>query len=290
MGLPAAWQTVLQWITIATSMTIPVVNSPRYAAKWEEIPILNNYRVDPGDNFWLNFPFNPLPSFPDSCVNVKALKRLVASNKSKLNRHQLKRALRVCRDIQKGGDSYQLAELPGLHVNNTSSAYEHGAMLTDKIATWVSKGFVAGPFKDPRVNNFRTNPLMAISRNNSIRPVINMSAPENGSFNDNVNDYALEKVYMSTAQQFSYTVLDAGHDALMSKFDLSDAYKCIPAAIKDLRLQGFRWLNRLFVETRMIFGAIPSVCNFDRLGNTLMLDDYPSQLYLPDGSIDALMI
>jgi len=251
-------------------LSIPVVNYPNYITKWDSIPILSNYRADPGDEFWSNFPFNPLPACPESSVNVKVLKRLVASNKKKLNRHQLKRALRVCRDLQKGGSSYQVTQLPGIVVRNTSSAYEHGRMLTDKIATWVSKGFVAGPFSNPPMAGFRANPLMAISRNSSIRPVINMSAPVNESYNDNVNVSALEKVYMSTAQMFSYTLLDAGKDAIMSKFDLSDAYKCIPAAISDLRLQGFSWLNKFFVETRMIFGAVPSVCNFDRLGNTLL--------------------
>ena len=86
-------------------------------------------------------------------------------------------------------------------------------MLTDKIATWVSKGFVAGPFVAPPVEGFRVNPLMAIARNNSVRPVINMSAPAIYSFNDNVNSFALEKVYMCTARQFSHSLLDAGINA-----------------------------------------------------------------------------
>jgi len=231
---------------------------------------LENYHSDPGDSFWENFPFRALPTKAESSINVKELRNLINKNSAKLNKHQLKRAKRVCRDISRGGDAYQLSDLPPVCVPNTSSAYEHGRMLTDKIATWVEKGFVAGPFKYPPVANCRLNPMMAISRNNAVRPVINMSAPPNASFNSNVNYHALEKVYMCTAQQFSFSVVEAGVNAVMSKFDLSDAYKCIPAALKDLRLQGFKWLNRLFFETRMIFGAVPSVCNFDRLGNTLL--------------------
>jgi hypothetical protein len=56
----------------------------------------------------------------------------------------------------------------------------------------------------------------------------------------------------------------------MSKYDLKDAYKLIPAKPSDWRLQGFQWAGKFFFETNMIFGATPSVSNFDRLGNTLV--------------------
>jgi len=261
---------VARWLTATTLLSIPVINAPSYTVKWDSIPALSDYRIDPGDSFWDSFPSRPMPKIVQSSVDHIALKKLVLKNKHKLSRHQFRRALKACKDIAEGGDAYQLSCLPPVIARNTSSAYENGRMLTDKIATWIDKGFVAGPFVAPPTCSFRANPLMAISRNNSIRPVINMSAPSDMSFNSNVNLHALEKVYMCTAQMFSYSVLDAGVGAVMSKFDLSDAYKCIPAKLVDLWLQGFKWLNRFFVETRMIFGAVPSVCNFDRLGNTIL--------------------
>ena len=143
-------------------------------------------------------------------------------------------------------------------------------MLTDKIATWVAQEIVAGPFNTPPLEGFRSNALMAIKRNGKVRPVINMSGPYKGSFNANLKRESLEKVWMSTAKAFSYTVREAGHNALMSKFDLCDAYKIVPARKEDWRLQGFSWLGKIFLETQMIFGAVPSVANFDRLGSTLV--------------------
>jgi hypothetical protein len=65
-------------------------------------------------------------------------------------------------------------------------------------------------------------------------------------------------------------VIEAGEGALMSKFDLKDAYKNIPAKMEDWRLQGFQWCGKYFFETKMIFGASPSVANFDILGSTLV--------------------
>jgi hypothetical protein len=56
----------------------------------------------------------------------------------------------------------------------------------------------------------------------------------------------------------------------MSKFDKKDAYKLIPAKKKDWNKQGFTWLGRHFIELQQIFGGIPSVSNFDRLGNTVL--------------------
>jgi hypothetical protein len=57
----------------------------------------------------------------------------------------------------------------------------------------------------------------------------------------------------------------------MAKVDMRDAYKNVPCKIKDLKLQGFVWLNKFFVETRQIFGARTSVCNFDMLGAVILV-------------------
>ncbi len=73
---------------------------------------------------------------------------------------------------------------------------------------------------------------------------------------------------MSSARNFGYTIRKCGRNAKMSKFDLEAAYKQMPAPIRELRLQGFCWLNRYFVELDQIFGAISAVANFDQLGHT----------------------
>jgi len=57
----------------------------------------------------------------------------------------------------------------------------------------------------------------------------------------------------------------------MSKIDMKDAFKLVPAATKDLRLQGFHWLGPYFVETQQIFGAATSVASFDQMAGTILL-------------------
>ena len=77
---------------------------------------------------------------------------------------------------------------------------------------------------------------------------MNLSDPEGDCFNDAVDSNKLQKVYMSTAKSFGYTVVDCGQEARMWKYDLSDAYKNLPAKIDDLRLQGFPWLQAFLLK------------------------------------------
>jgi len=107
-----------------------------------------------------------------------------------------------------------------------------------------------------------------VERNRKIRPVLNMSSPKGSSFNDNIDRLRLEKIHMATAKSFSYGLKKEGKNAIFSKYDIKDAYKIIPARPEDYGLQGFKWLNKYFCETRETFGSVASVCNFDRLSNT----------------------
>ena len=101
---------------------------------------------------------------------------------------------------------------------------EHGKFLTDTIATWIRKGFVAGPFRVPPKPGFRANPLAVVVRNGKIRPILNMSGPIGKSFNNNVDVGKLERLHMGTAKKFSFTLYVSGVDAKFSKFDICDAY------------------------------------------------------------------
>ncbi len=84
---------------------------------------------------------------------------------------------------------------------------------------------------------------------------MNFSAPKGESYNDAIEELALEKVSMSSARLFGYSVVDCGSGARMWKFDMVDAYKTIPAAQSDLRLQGFSWLGKYFIELKKVFGS-----------------------------------
>jgi hypothetical protein len=143
--------------------------------------------------------------------------------------------------------------------------------VTDNIATWITEGYAAGPFEGPPCANFRVNPLLAVVQPDKVRPVLNVSSPHKASFNYSVDPLETESIKMASAKKYGQHLLDCGHNATMSKHDLVAAYKQIPCKIEDLRLQGFCWLGKYFVETSQIFGAKTSVCNYDILCETLKL-------------------
>jgi len=272
MGIPEQWHIVDDWLDdniIPTVQPEPVPSMPDL--KYKNIPVLQDYSRAPDESFWANFPKRDLPPRPETRINADALEKKVMDLKSELSFAEQRRASKVIKDLREGADAYQMKKLPPLTTPNSKSALEYGALITDKIAGWIEAGFVAGPFESCPCPGFRANPLIAIVRNGKVRPCLNMSGPKGRSFNDNVDMSKLERVHMDTAKKFGYKLRELGKEAVFSKFDYGDAYKSIPAATEDLPLQGFIWLGRFFVETQEIFGAIPSVCNFDREGNTFQV-------------------
>jgi len=268
LGLPT-WFRIWFWITSsflpAKVAEDPAIQKPR---KNPDIPILEDYSKDPGPRFWSKFPFRPLPTSPSSCLDADALEDLLLQNRQLLKDSELLRGEKAVSFIREGAPSHQSSELPGITCKNASSAMKYGEALTDTIAEWVKEGFVAGPFVSPPVPNFRSNSLMMVPQKDKIRPVLNVSYPQGESLNDNIDPLGPEKVYMSSARLFSYSILESGLRSVMSKFDIKSAYKNIPCMLKDLALQGFTWCGRFFIDISQIFGAIAAVSNFDIPGNT----------------------
>ena len=187
---------------------------------------------------------------------------------SKLTLAEKARAARAASFLSQGAPSFQRTDLPQVFCHNDSSAFEHGEMLTDTLASWVKEGFLAGPFKEPPLPRFRVNPLKVVVKPDKVRPVLNVSSPAGHSFNDNICEEAMEKVVMSSAKRFSESILEAGRDSLMTKTDKKDAYKNVPCNLKDLRLQGLQWGGRYFVELDQIFGSKAAASNYDTVDNT----------------------
>ena len=237
--------------------------------KFPEIPKLDDYKICPPVGYWKSFPFRDLPSRPTTKVNVKALSELIKERSQKMRNSEILRAKKAVDFLSKGAPSHQLKNLPAISCNNSESAYIYGVNLSDTIAEWIKEGYVSGPFIYPPVKNFRSNPLKMVPQKGKIRPVLNVSSPIGRSLNDNVSPSGPEKVIMSSAKKFGQSVLKAGKGATMTKFDTKNAYKIVPCRTDDLRLQGFKWCDRFFVETTQPFGAKTAVSNYDTVGHTV---------------------
>ncbi len=270
MGLPVIWSIVMGWLLFTGTWSKSRVEQiPLIKYKCPEIPVLNNYSKA-GHEFWDKFPKTPLRSMIVSSVNAKKFSELVELNKTQLTPQQLARARRVEKGLREGMSSYQKSELPAMKVENAGSTLKYGRQITDQVAHWVKSGFASGPFDSPPLDRFRVNCLMAVPQEGKVRPVLNVSAPLGLSFNDNINRNALEKIKMSSAREFGFLLVKCGKGAVMSKSDLCDAYKLLPVPLSELRIQGFSWLGKFFVENCQIFGASSAPCNFDQFNHTLV--------------------
>ena len=194
LGCPGK-ETLVTWLNGEIRATYPksgvvIMNG----LKNPEIPLLASYKEDLDTEFWEAFPRAELPKEATTRVNVGAMKKHIESCRGKMSQSETRRAERVIRDLEKGADACQSVQLPPLCTANAQSAYENGALLTDTIATWVKKGFVAGPFETPPMAGFRANPLAVIVKNGKVRPILNMSGPKGKSFNDNVDRSKLERL------------------------------------------------------------------------------------------------
>ncbi len=52
--------------------------------------------------------------------------------------------------------------------------------------------------------------MIALEQKDKVRIIMDLSSPKGESFNDCVDELHLEKVNMSTARQFGYSVVDCG--------------------------------------------------------------------------------
>jgi len=217
---------------------------PKIVPKNPEIPILHDYNTAPNQTFWDKFPKNNLPSSPTTKINVDLFEQKIHDKKNSLSPNVWARAQKSVSYLRYGGPAFQKTYLPACVVKNSKAAHENGAEVTDCIASWIKKGFVSGPFDSPPLENFRVNSLLAVPQPGKVRVCLNVSLPEGKSFNDNIGKYDLEKMRMSSARSFSYSILESGPRSCMSKFDCVDAYKNVPARQADLRLQGFAWFGK----------------------------------------------
>jgi hypothetical protein len=110
------------------------------------LPVLDSYYSDPPDSYWEKFPHCDIPEKPTCDINVCNLSELVNSRKDVLSRTEFARARKCISNLSSGASSFQINELPSCQILNPDNISKYGKEVSDTIASWVQKGFAAGPF------------------------------------------------------------------------------------------------------------------------------------------------
>ena len=267
LGLPEDWSVIEKWCRKPFRFGLPIKGKRTKCTMYDHV----NFDEPLERNFWEKFPSRPVTEGPTTRVNVDKLAEMVDEADHLMTIHESDMAHMAVRILREGAPSLQIRQLQGAMLKNAPSINKCAASFTETLHKWIEEGFVAGPFEEPPMADFRANSLMAEEQKDKVRPVLNMSNPKGRSFNDNIDQMALGRSTMSSAQRFGQSLRAAGKGAVMSKMDMKDAYKLIPARPEDFRLQGFRWLGAFFIETQQIFGATTAVNNFDVVAKTIQL-------------------
>ena len=267
MGLPDKWERVQKWFKKPFYFGYPVQHkASAKKSKYDGI----DFKDKAPKEFWEKFPKRDLPKKPSTRIDIDKLTSAVETASDSLTVHQKKAAETTIKNLTEGAPSYQRKQLPGILAKNANSVIQHGPAFTETLEKWVVEKVIAGPFLSPPTKEFRSNSLMTVEQKDKVRPILNMSYPKDRSYNDNVDEDAVPKVHMSSARQFGQSVLAAGKGSFMSKLDMKDAYKHVPAKVEDYRLQGLQWMSCFFVDTQQIFGASTAVANFDNMASTVL--------------------
>jgi hypothetical protein len=111
---------------------------------------------------WAGFPFKGIPKEPETRVDVDALEKLVLKYENKLLKQEADRAKRAMDYLRNGAPALQRERLKSCLVQNKLASADAREAVLKTMKEWVSKGFVAGPFKEPPLDDFRVNGMIAI--------------------------------------------------------------------------------------------------------------------------------
>ncbi len=109
--------------------------------KFPDIPVLERYDEEADDDFWREFPFNPLPYGPSTQIRVNRLELLVSKHIKNWSAYERVIARRAINILKHGAISHTTSSLPAIRAKNNISAIQYGRQITDTIAYWVSQKY-----------------------------------------------------------------------------------------------------------------------------------------------------
>jgi hypothetical protein len=118
---------------------------------------------------WSSFPRKDIPQRPETRINIDRLQQLVADNEHGLLEQEKQRANRAIDYLRNGAPALQKGELSSCLVSNRLPSNEARLAVLKTVGEWIIKGFVAGPFKEPPLDHFRVNGMIAIIKGKHYR-------------------------------------------------------------------------------------------------------------------------
>jgi len=142
-----------------------------------------------------------------------------------------------------------------MQCKNHKSALDNRVIVAEKIRKEIDKGRCKDPFEHPPFSKFTCSPLGLIPRKEEgkFRLIHDFSYPKGDSVNS-----VIPKEYTSVSYENIETVIHLvqqhGHNCLMAKSDIEDAFRLLPIHPDDHHLLGFTWEGKYYYDTCLPMG------------------------------------
>ena len=136
-------------------------------------------------------------------------------------------------------------------VNNAKTRDCEKAYLSKECA----EGRVLGPLPPELFPSVQISRIGVIPKGSTgkWRLIVDLSAPEGFSVNDNIDKTLCSLSYISIEDAVQ-EIMAKGQGAQLAKIDIQSAYRNIPVHPEDWNLLGMVWENSLFIDTTLPFG------------------------------------
>ena len=210
---------------------------------------------------WVGFLCSELPPF-HSPLNLKAWSLLLQGHPQSATVDSILEGIR--HGVRLGYDG----PFPSTRCSNHLSTAKHSADVQSNIASEVSAGRVAGPFAEAPFPRFRTSPMGAVPKKDSVkvRRIHDLTAPKGNGVNAFIAD---GKVSYSRFDDAVDMVRNLGSGCWLWKTDLADAFRHITVHRNDVPLLGFVWAGLLFFDLVLPFGLRSSPRLFELFATAL---------------------
>ncbi|KAM4023529.1 uncharacterized protein ACNLHF_028199 [Anomaloglossus baeobatrachus] len=159
--------------------------------------------------------------------------------------------------------------VPGA-TRNLLSAYQHSAVVAEKLGKEVALGRMAGPFQAPPFPDLVVSPLGVVPKKEpgKFRLIHHLSYPRGRSVNDGIPAELCSVVYTSFDEAIRW-VKKCGKGALMAKTDIESAFRLLPVHSDCVRLLGCFWEGAYFVDRCLPMGCSISCAFFETFSSFL---------------------
>ena len=149
---------------------------------------------------------------------------------------------------------------------NHQSALQAPSLVDDKLRHEMHLGRIAGPFQQVPFPNFQAKlPKHEIGK---FRLIHDLSFPKG----DSINFYT-SKEYTTVQYESLDIVIDlvrsCGHNSLVAKADIQDAFRLVPIRPQDYPLLGFTWNGMFYHDKVLPMGSAVSCQTFERFSRAL---------------------